>query len=65
MQLRERKPDASARSPNSSFEGARYLSTKPVSDSVSGRSKQDFLESIRTKLISKYGSDQICKRAID
>jgi hypothetical protein len=53
------------RSPNSSLDGRRNHTSKSNSDAVSGRSKQDFLESIKSKLISKYGSDQISKMAID
>ena len=53
------------RSPNTSLDGRQNYGTKSTSDAVSGRSKHDFLDSIRSKLILKYGSDQISKRAID
>ena len=65
MQSRERRQDVKIGSPNSSLEAKRYQSSRIASDAVSGRSKHDFLESIRSKLVLKYGSDSISKQAID
>ena len=57
MQSRERRQDVKIRSPNSSLEAKRNQNSKAASEAVSGRSKHDFLESIRSKLLLKYGSD--------